>query len=92
MRKQRKLTCHGCSHEDVDSCRKGFHRPSGERPCSFCIRNDRRKLEVGEWYDGSKPVKVPMDCYLPLDMVMQLIYWDKERPGPLERIFNPSKR
>jgi len=92
QRLKKKLSCHGCSHEAADPCRKGLHIPGGERPCCFCLRNDKRKYEVKEWYDGSKPVKIPMDCYLPLDMLMQMIYWEKERPGPLERIFNPSKR
>jgi len=78
-----KLICHGCCHEATDLCKKGKHEPSGERPCCFCIRNRYRNYRVKEWYNGSKPVKIPMDCYLPLDMQNQIIQWDEEKDTKL---------
>jgi hypothetical protein len=75
-----KLTCHGCCHETAEKCRiMNIHLPSGERPCCFCIRNPDRNFKVKVWYDGSLPVKIPMDCYLPLDMQNQIMQWDEER-------------
>lgn len=77
------LTCHGCAHSAANlpfpSC------PSGERPCCFCIRNPVHKSgekKPGEivdvWYDGSMPVKMPMDCYHSLDMKQQMRQWDED--------------
>lgn len=79
-----KLTCLGCARATKDGT------PSGERPCCFCIRNysdiEEWKLKGADlpttWYDGSKPVKLPMDCYHSLDMAEQILRWtltSKER-------------
>jgi hypothetical protein len=58
--------------------------PSGERPCFFCIRNPEReewlkKNNLDVWYDGSKPIKVPMDCYHSTDMLLQVDTWIAEK-------------
>lgn len=81
------LVCSGCSHSAGAAPFPGF--PSGERPCFFCIRNVKReewqekfktdhgeKLEV--WYDGSKTVSYPMDCYHSCDMIEQIDIWQKK--------------
>lgn len=89
------LICYGCSHSAAYCLHNNGElvegtdfpgRPSGERPCFFCIRNITReewqedftkmqgeRLEV--WYDGSFPVKVPMDCYHSVDMIEQINLW-----------------
>ena len=73
-----KLVCYGCSHSAA--MQEYPSGPSGERPCCFCVRNKDRKLEVTCWYDGSKAVKIPMDCYHSLDMKDQIDLWfDKIR-------------
>lgn len=67
------LHCYGCAHS------AGIHeypgRPSGERPCHFCVRNKEVQKEedttVNCWYDGSEPVSIPMDCYHSIDMKNQ---------------------
>jgi hypothetical protein len=71
--------------------------PSGERTCFFCIRNvnreewqkeyeknnNGRKLEF--WYDGSKPIGVPMDCYHSVDMLKQIAVWEeKHQPSDIK--------
>lgn len=33
----------------------------------------------GRWYDGSPAVKVPMDCYQPIDMMDQSTFWDDQQ-------------
>lgn len=69
------LHCYGCAHSDAGEKYPG--RPSGERPCQFCIRN--RELAdpptVAKWYDQSDPVRVPMDAYTTLDMRDQVMVW-----------------
>lgn len=61
--------------------------PSGERPCFFCNRNFKREewqkdfeerngCRLEAWYDQSKPIKVPMDCYHSVDMKMQFENWE----------------
>lgn len=75
------LHCYGCAHSAASEPFPG--RPSGERPCCFCIRRPEtgRKLKTNEpleantWYDGSQPVRVPMDCYHTLDMKDQIQRW-----------------
>lgn len=64
--------CYGCAHSSA-----GEDKPSGERPCGFCVRNPERKDPpvVDKWYDGSAPVAVPMDCYHSVDMVNQIEQW-----------------
>lgn len=57
-------------------------RPSGERPCAFCIRNpelpdDAKNFAVTCWYDGSEAIKLPMDCYHSLDMLDQIEMWSR---------------
>lgn len=34
---------------------------------------------TGHWYDGSKAVRVPMDCYHSLDMLDQIEMWQRSR-------------
>lgn len=86
------LICYGCFHSvgwyhqaGNDSPAPGAEfpgRPSGERPCHFCIRNPDREnmqsqyvMQYGHrlecWYDGAKPYRLPMDCYHSIDMKMQ---------------------
>ena len=99
-----KLVCYGCAHSSASDDYPS--RPSGERPCCFCVRNKDREqwrktfeksyenenefkahiaLAVhgspydGVWYDGSKSVKSPMDCYQTLDMKDQVDVWLKKR-------------
>ena len=77
----KKLFCFGCAHS---SARHKFPgKPSGERPCVFCVRNPKlpKKVEdyiVNCWYDGSKALKLPMDCYHSLDMKLQFELWEGE--------------
>lgn len=84
-----KLVCFGCAHSAATVPYPS--RPSGELPCCFCIRNPDREAwqarhvqDTGQrletWYDGSKPVKVPMDCYHSLDMATQIHAWLKVIP------------
>lgn len=69
------LFCYACAHSvasmDFPSA------PSGERPCCFCIRNPKRGYEVKVWYDGTEPIRIPMDCYHSLDMLEQIERWMK---------------
>ena len=73
-----KLNCMGCANEmaSLNPQEEYTNIPSGERPCHFCIRNDKRDLKPCVWYDGSEPIKVPMDCYRSLDMHEQINEWD----------------
>lgn len=78
------LTCHGCAHSAASAPFPG--RPSGERPCGFCVRNP----ELGEsgvadwfgdrgplWYDGeTPPFRTPMDCYIATDRAQQQRIFD----------------
>jgi len=72
-----KLVCYGCAHSSgLDEYPS---KPSGERPCTFCIRNKDHNIELlGCWYDGSKAVKLPMDCYHSLDMKEQMVLWNSD--------------
>lgn len=69
------LFCYGCAHSAASEPFPG--RPSGERPCCFCIRNPAAGYEVAKWYDGSPPVEVPMDCYHSIDMMRQIREWQR---------------
>ncbi len=33
----------------------------------------------GRWYDGSPAIKVPMDCYQPIDMMEQSSAWEDQQ-------------
>jgi hypothetical protein len=84
-----RLACYGCANSADGEPYPG--KPSGERPCFFCVRNTERELWIaragihgklaplhpsnGVWYDSSFAVKVPMDCYRPLDMMDQMRAW-----------------
>ena len=69
-----RLVCFGCAHSAADVPYPG--KPSGERPCHFCKRNpDWEKMQLRVWYDGSEPLKVPMDCYCGTDMDIQVKEW-----------------
>lgn len=88
------LHCYGCANSASGEPFPG--KPSGERPCCFCVRNKDREAWIerikeenggyvpqqhpvnGFWYDGSKAVRVPMDCYRSLDMMDQMEKWMKE--------------
>ncbi|MFH0806076.1 MAG: hypothetical protein V1901_04325 [Patescibacteria group bacterium] len=72
-----KLYCYGCAHSSSIEAFPG--KPSGERPCCFCIRNKNRKLEVKTWYNDSEALKIPMDCYHSLDMLEQIYLWNKKK-------------
>jgi hypothetical protein len=69
--------CHGCAHSAAGAEFPG--QPSGERPCCFCVRNSKREDPpiVAVWYDGSAPVKIPMDCYHSIDMKEQMGLWSQ---------------
>jgi hypothetical protein len=69
-----RLVCFGCAHSAADVPYPSG--PSGERPCHFCKRNpDWEKMQLRVWYDGSEPLKVPMDCYCGRDMDIQVKEW-----------------
>lgn len=72
------LVCYGCCHAAAGAPHPG--KPSGERPCHFCVRNPELSaldtIRVQEWYDHSKPVRVPMDCYHSIDMLRQIDAWE----------------
>lgn len=74
------LDCYGCAHSAANEPWPGG--PSGERPCGFCIRNGLRVLSENNddprWYDGTQPVRAPMDCYTTLDMRDQFQAWLRE--------------
>lgn len=36
---------------------------------------DANPRSLVSWYDGSPPIKVPMDCYQSVDMLMQVRAW-----------------
>lgn len=88
------LVCSGCAHSAADAPFPG--KPSGERPCCFCVRNVERDLWIakaekpihpqhpfnGFWYDRSPAVTVPMDCYHSLGMLDQIRAWEKARETP----------
>lgn len=90
------LVCTGCAHSAAVADFPG--RPSGERPCCFCIRNttltamseEEKKNLPAVWYDGSKPVSVPMDCYHSLDMKKQQIEWFDDSSQEPQKCFNCS--
>jgi len=76
----KKLVCYGCAHSAA--MHKYPSGPSGERPCQFCIRNPKlpknpKDFVVNCWYNDSKAVKLPMDCYHSLDMLNQIALWEK---------------
>lgn len=84
------LVCWGCAHAASEAPYPG--RPSGEHPCLFCIRNPERQRwqeeltsrgtpRVAQWYGGSKPVRVPMDCYHSPDMAEQIARWMQAAKG-----------
>lgn len=81
---QEDLRCYGCAHSSASDPWPG--RPSGERPCQFCIRNPLHVQNVDDehtWYDGSQPVSIPMDAYQTPDMRLQVGQWldDAEHAG-----------
>ena len=74
------LHCYGCAHSAAGE--PWPSRPSGERPCGFCVRNREAHLYMDDyprtWYDGSEPVALPMDCYQTVDMRQQVGVWVEE--------------
>lgn len=74
--KDKNLVCYGCCHSGANDTFPGS--PSGERPCFFCIRNPKleKKLKIKKWYNGTPPVRIPMDCYHSLDMHEQSRTWE----------------
>jgi hypothetical protein len=75
-----KLVCYGCAHSAGGVSFPG--QPSGERPCGFCVRNRTGMTGSGTWYDGTPPVRSPMDCYQTIDMVDQHRDWKEQRRDP----------
>ena len=73
----KQLVCYGCAHA---ACLEKYPgKPSGERPCTFCVRNKNNDIALsGCWYDGSQAFKLPMDCYHSLDMHHQIGLWLNE--------------
>ena len=76
------LHCYGCAHSAAGQKYPGM--PSGERPCHFCIRNEKVQKEedpsgIDRWYDNSEPISIPMDCYHSVDMLNQFEKWDSDR-------------
>jgi hypothetical protein len=76
------LTCYGCAH--CLAFEKYPSKPSGERPCHFCVRNKDRDLRAKSWYDGTRPVKLPMDCYHSVDMAEQIEEWEMDLKKEVE--------
>lgn len=85
-----RLFCYGCAHSAASQPFPG--RPSGERPCMFCIRNPGRERaqqefeardgrRLLEWYDGSPIAFYPMDAYMTLDMNEQVDRWERKAKG-----------
>ncbi len=71
-----RLTCYGCAHSAAGEPFPG--EPSGEPPCLFCIRNPLQHLSDAEdqvWFDGSEPIRIPMDCYSTIDYRQQVQVW-----------------
>ena len=79
---QDQFFCYGCSHSIAGEHFPG--KPSGERPCHFCFRNPKAGFFVDTWYDGSKPVWIPMDCYHSLDMSYQIAQWETDLKDRIE--------
>ena len=86
----KKLFCYGCGHDASGSDFPG--KPSGERPCFFCIRNPDREewqkdqvkrhgQELREWYDNSPIAFYPIDCYQTMDMSEQQERWERRAKG-----------
>lgn len=85
-----KLHCYGCAHSA--SSEPFPSKPSGERPCFFCIRNpervkwqtqfkERQGSELKEWYDGTPIAFYPLDAYQTLDMLEQEKRFERKRKG-----------
>lgn len=77
--------CSGCAHSAASEPYPG--RPSGERPCGFCVRNPELDATTGLaawfgdrgplWYDGeTPPFRTPMDCYIATDRAQQQRIFD----------------
>lgn len=85
--KDEHLQCYGCAHSAADTPYPSA--PSGERPCSFCVRNRVLRKEraappsnyvkgfVPTWYDGTPPTKLPLDAYITADRMDEQRAWDK---------------
>ncbi len=69
--RESQLTCYGCAYSEPSG------KPSKKNPCHFCIRNPNRDYVVTKWYDGTEPIKIPMDCYISTDMHEQVHVWMK---------------
>lgn len=92
------LFCYGCAHSSaIDDFPS---RPSGERPCFFCVRNPHREQwqkerledgikEIKEWYDGSPIAFYPIDAYSTIDMKEQQRRWSARDKG--EKDWNEPK-
>lgn len=86
------LFCFGCAHSAATEDFPG--KPSGERPCFFCVRNSERETwqkdhlkrfgsELKEWYDNSAICFYPMDAYQTLDMKEQIDRWEAKAKGDI---------
>ena len=87
---QAKLFCYGCAHSASSEVFPG--KPSGERPCMFCVRNPEREKwqenfkrkhghRLEAWYDGTEIAFYPMDAYQTLDMQEQVERWERKAKG-----------
>lgn len=74
------LPCHGCAHSSSGSPYPG--RPSGERPCMFCVRNPNQETDlklvqrrspgfVSPRYDNKPVSTIPADQYIATDRLMR---------------------
>lgn len=68
----RMIGCHGCAHEDSETCReRNEHRNSGETACMLCIRAP--KAETEEMMDkiiaarGWSRLEFPKDRYISIE-------------------------
>lgn len=81
---RRDLFCYGCTFSNDDGGFPGEPTFSIHAiPCHMCIRNPdtNQRVEDGEpllsttFPDGSRPVCLPLDCYMPQDMWDQHQHW-----------------
>lgn len=90
------LVCHGCAHSAGGNVPYPG-RPSGERPCCFCVRNVQLQNQLAEYrkdprmthfhegvygvtftprYDNKRVSKVPLDCYIATDYLLEVVARD----------------
>lgn len=76
-----KLVCYGCAHS-VGGGEPYPGRPSGERPCMFCVRNPNQARDLADVqahapgfvsprYDNKPVSTIPADQYIATDRLMR---------------------